>query len=192
MRPCIHLLFTTLFLERLLLIISVYRSNAAMQTWRSRSTFALPLFFKQPCLVDVEQSLSSLFSPLLPGRIYEPRCFFHPNAIMRIKQRRSTFAQPSCCQQTSPYRVSAAAVVPVLPAASRTGLWTNLLFPSECYNADRAAQKHVRAAVLLSTNLAFASQRYTKYQDYLWWEQKKAEAIASGAVSFAPDSIIYK
>ena len=35
--------------------------------------------------------------------------------------------------------------------------------------------------------LTFASQRYTKYQDYLWWEQKKAEAIASGAVSFAPD-----
>jgi hypothetical protein len=39
--------------------------------------------------------------------------------------------------------------------------------------------------------LTFASQRYTKYQDYLWWEQKQAEAItsgavASGAVSFAP------
>ena len=33
--------------------------------------------------------------------------------------------------------------------------------------------------------LTFASQRYTKYQDYLWWEQKKAEAIASGAISFA-------
>ncbi len=32
--------------------------------------------------------------------------------------------------------------------------------------------------------LTFESHRYTKYQDYLWWEQKQAEAIASGAVTW--------
>jgi hypothetical protein len=71
-----------------------------MQSWSRRSMFALPSFFKKSHLAD-DQRQSSPPPPAATGRIYEPHFFSLPDATMLTRQRRNTFAPPSCFQNLS-------------------------------------------------------------------------------------------
>ena len=72
-----------------------------MQAARRRSTDAILFCSNDSHMVNDDTQKSFLSSGMLPGRIYEPRYFFRPNAMMRIGRRRRTFALPSSCQKIS-------------------------------------------------------------------------------------------
>ena len=72
-----------------------------MQAARRRSTDAILFCSNHSHMVNDDTQKSFLSSGMLPGRIYEPRYFFRPNAMMRIGRRRRTFALPSSCQKIS-------------------------------------------------------------------------------------------
>ena len=72
-----------------------------MQVARRRSTDAILFCSNDSHMVNDDTQKSFLSTGMLPGRIYEPRYYFRPNAMMRIGRRNRTFKLLSSCQITT-------------------------------------------------------------------------------------------